>query len=121
MRAPFIYISLIFLVIGYGINISNARSGVKYFGTFWIVAGSYAGFPVVVAWCVAFPESSPLVIPLRLSNNLAGQYKRGIGVALHIGIGNFGRAIASNMYRSRDLSSVVRRHIQDTVVYIFLC
>ena len=121
MRALFIYISLIFLVIGSGINSSNARSGVKYFGTFWIVAGSYAGFPGVVAWCVAFPESSPLVMPLRLSNNLAGQYKRGIGVALHIGIGNFGGAIASNMYRSRDLSSVVCRHIQDTVVYIFLC
>lgn len=102
MRAPFIYISLIFLVIGYGINISNARSGVKYFGTFWIVAGSYAGFPVVVASCVAFPESSPLVIPLRLSNNLAGQYKRGIGMALHIGKGKFGGAKASNTYRSQD-------------------
>lgn len=25
----------------------------------------------------------------RLGNNLAGQYKRGVGMALHIGIGNF--------------------------------
>lgn len=26
----------------------------------------------------------------RLGNNLSGQYKRGVGMALHIGIGNFG-------------------------------
>lgn len=52
MRAPFIYAGLICLVIGYGINISNAGSGVKYFGTFWIVVGSYSAFPGVVSWCV---------------------------------------------------------------------
>ena len=38
----------------------------------------------------------------RLGNNLAGHYKRGVGMALHIGIGNFGGAIASNIYRSQD-------------------
>lgn len=38
----------------------------------------------------------------RLGNNLSGQYKRGVGMALHIGIGNFSGAIASNIYRSQD-------------------
>lgn len=38
----------------------------------------------------------------RLGNNLAGQYKRGVGMALHIGIGNFSGAIASNVFRSQD-------------------
>lgn len=38
----------------------------------------------------------------RLGNNLAGQYKRGVGMALHIGIGNFAGAIASNIFRSQD-------------------
>ena len=38
----------------------------------------------------------------RLGNNLAGQYKRGVGMALQIGIGNFAGAIASNVYRSQD-------------------
>ncbi len=52
MRAPFIYAGLVCLVIGYGINISNTRNGVKYFGTFWLVVGSYSAFPGVVAWCV---------------------------------------------------------------------
>ena len=53
--------------------------------------------------CSASDSSLPLVTCcLRLSNNLAGQYKRGIGMALQIGIGNFGGAIASNIYRSQD-------------------
>lgn len=38
----------------------------------------------------------------RLGNNLSGQYKRGVGMALQIGIGNFSGAIASNIYRSQD-------------------
>ena len=56
-------------------------------------------------------SSSPLVITVcalisrvcyRLGNNLAGHYKRGVGMAMHIGIGNFGGAIASNIYRTQD-------------------
>lgn len=38
----------------------------------------------------------------RLGNNLSGQYKRGIGMALQIGIGNFSGTFASNMYRAQD-------------------
>ena len=38
----------------------------------------------------------------RLGNNLSGQYKRGVGMAMQIGIGNFAGAIASNIYRTRD-------------------
>lgn len=45
-------------------------------------------------------ELNPLVP--RLGGNLSGQYKRGIGMAVHIGIGNFSGAIASNIYRTRD-------------------
>ncbi|KAF8153406.1 MFS general substrate transporter [Crassisporium funariophilum] len=87
MRSPFVVAGLVLCLIGFSINISNVPSGVKYFGTFFCVGGSYAAFPGVVAW---------------LGNNLAGQYKRGIGMAIHIGIGNFSGAIAANIYRSRD-------------------
>ncbi|KAJ8488388.1 hypothetical protein ONZ45_g13974 [Pleurotus djamor] len=87
LRSPFILAGLVMCLFGFAINISNAPSGVKYFGTFFVVAGSYAAFPGVVAW---------------LGNNLAGQYKRGVGMALHIGIGNFSGAIASNIYRAQD-------------------
>ncbi|KDQ27206.1 hypothetical protein PLEOSDRAFT_1113357 [Pleurotus ostreatus PC15] len=88
LRSPFILGGLTMCFIGFVINISpNVPNGVKYFGTFFVVAGSYASFPGVVAW---------------LGNNLSGQYKRGVGMALHIGIGNFSGAIASNIYRSQD-------------------
>ncbi|KAJ8596851.1 MFS general substrate transporter [Rhizopogon salebrosus TDB-379] len=87
MRSPFILAGLVMCLIGFSINISTAPNGVKYFGTFFIVIGSYAAFPGVVSW---------------LGNNLSGQYKRGVGMALHIGIGNFSGAIAANIYRSED-------------------
>ncbi|KAJ7739084.1 MFS general substrate transporter [Mycena maculata] len=86
-RSPFILAGLFMCLIGFSINISNAPSGVKYFGVFFCVGGAYSAFPGVVAW---------------LGNNLSGQYKRGVGMALHIGIGNFSGAIASNIYRSQD-------------------
>jgi len=87
MRFPFILAGLCMCLMGFSINISNAKPGVKYFGTFFCVAGSYAAFPGIVAW---------------LGNNLSGQYKRGIGMAIHIGVGNFSGAIASNIFRAKD-------------------
>ncbi|KAI0073057.1 MFS general substrate transporter [Panus rudis PR-1116 ss-1] len=86
-RSPFILAGLVLCLIGFSINISDAPIGVKYFGTFFCVSGSYAAFPGVIAW---------------LGNNVAGQYKRGVSMALHIGIGNFSGAIASNIYRTQD-------------------
>ena len=38
----------------------------------------------------------------RLGNNLSGQYKRGIGMAVHVGFGNLGGALAPNFYRAQD-------------------
>lgn len=95
MRFPFIYAGLLMCLIGFAINIADVPTGVKYFGTFWCVAGSYAAFPGVVAW---------------LGNNLAGQYKRGIGMALHIGIGNFSGAMACNIYRGQDSPRYIIGH-----------
>ncbi|KAG5636842.1 hypothetical protein H0H81_006635 [Sphagnurus paluster] len=95
MRSPFIIGGLTMCLFGFAINISNASHGVKYFGTFFIVAGSYSAFPGIVAW---------------LGNNLAGHYKRGIGMALQIGIGNFSGAIAANIYRTQDAPRYVVGH-----------
>lgn len=94
-RYPFVLAGLTFCLVGFVINICDVPIGAKYFGTFLIVAGSYAGFPGVVAW---------------LGNNLAGHYKRGVGMALHIGIGNFGGAIASNIYRTQDAPRYILGH-----------
>ncbi|KAF9523178.1 MFS general substrate transporter [Crepidotus variabilis] len=100
VRSPFILIGQILCLIGFFINISKAPSGVKYFGTFFVVSGSYAAFPGIVAW---------------LGNNLAGQYKRGIGMATHIGIGNFIGAIAANIYRSQDSPRFILGHALEIV------
>ena len=54
----------------------------------------------------------------RLGNNLSGQYKRGVGMALHIGIGNFSGAIASNIYRSQDAPRYILGRTS-TTPYIF--
>ncbi|KAH9923112.1 MFS general substrate transporter [Amylocystis lapponica] len=95
LRSPFVAAGLFMCLIGFAINISDVAMGVKYFGTFFCVAGSYGAFPGIVAW---------------LGNNLSGQYKRGVGMALHIGIGNFGGAIASNIYRTQDEPRYVLGH-----------
>lgn len=95
MRSPFIVAGLTMCLIGFSINISTAPHGVKYFGTFFVVGGSYAAFPGIVAW---------------LGNNLAGQYKRGIGMAIHIGIGNFSGAFAANFYRAQDSPRYILGH-----------
>jgi len=52
MRSPFILAGLVMCLIGFSINISSVANGVKYFGTFFVVAGVYAPFPGVVAWSV---------------------------------------------------------------------
>lgn len=64
MRSPFVLAGLVMCLIGFSINISEAPSGVKYFGTFFCVAGSYAAFPGVVAWSV--PTSFPTCIPVLI-------------------------------------------------------
>ncbi|TFY59400.1 hypothetical protein EVJ58_g5799 [Rhodofomes roseus] len=95
MRSPFILTGLLMCLVGFSINISDAPIGAKYFGTFLCVSGSYAAFPGIVTW---------------LGNNLAGQYKRGVGMAFHIGIGNFSGAIASNIYLSHDAPRYIMGH-----------
>ncbi|KAF8063507.1 MFS general substrate transporter [Lyophyllum atratum] len=94
-RSPFILGGLVMCLFGFSINISNVPHSVKYFGIFFCVAGPYAAFPGMIAW---------------LGNNLAGQYKRGTGMAMHIGIGNFSGAIACNIYRTQDAPRYIVGH-----------
>jgi len=50
LRWPFILAGLLSTAFGFGINISNTSVGVKYFGTFLCVAGSYSSLPGLIAW-----------------------------------------------------------------------
>ncbi|KAJ2913346.1 hypothetical protein MD484_g7060, partial [Candolleomyces efflorescens] len=87
LRSLFLFAALAISLVGYAINVTGAPIGVKYFGIFLCVTGSYAGIPGLSAW---------------QSNNTSGQYKRGIALALHIGIANFGGAIGSSIFRKQD-------------------
>ncbi|KAM0747407.1 MFS general substrate transporter [Meredithblackwellia eburnea MCA 4105] len=82
-----VYIDLLLCLVGFVINITPTPMGVKYFGLILAAMGAYGGLPAVVTFN---------------ANNLAGQVKRGVGMAIQIGIGNFGGIVASNVYLSRE-------------------
>jgi len=87
LRSPFILAAQLTSLVGYIINISDAPSGVKYFGTYLCVIGTYTSIPGGVSW---------------LANNLGGRYKRSVGMALQITVGNLGGAVATIIFRTQD-------------------
>ncbi|KAF8840164.1 MFS general substrate transporter [Paxillus ammoniavirescens] len=87
LRSPFIFVGQTTALVGYIINISDASSGAKYFGTYLCVIGSYTIVPGSISW---------------LANNLQGKYKRAVGIALQISVGNLGGMIGSNIFRTQD-------------------
>lgn len=98
LRSPFITVNLLFLLTGYTMAIASdpaKHPKVVYAGVYIAALGLYPGFPGVISW---------------LSNNLSGSYKRAIGMAIHIGIGNAGGAIASNIYRTQDKPRFILGH-----------
>ncbi|KAF9234654.1 MFS general substrate transporter [Melanogaster broomeanus] len=98
LRSPFILAAQLTSLVGYIINISDAPSGVKYFGTYLCVIGTYTSIPGSVSWLVVFRFSRILV----LANNLGGRYKRAVGMALQIAVGNLGGAVACIIFRTQD-------------------
>ncbi|KAI8996645.1 MFS general substrate transporter [Trametes punicea] len=95
-RSPFIVLGLLLCLVGFAVNISDGPLGVKYFGTFLVVTGSYGGFPGVPSW---------------LGNNLVDHCKRGTGIAVQAIAGQIGGIIASNIYRTQDAPRYVIGHI----------
>jgi len=98
-RAPFIFIPMCAILIGFIMAISASAHGgvpgVVYAGVFIATCGIYPAFPGNITW---------------MSNNLAGSYKRSAGMAVHIGIGNLAGAMASNFYRTEDKPKYLLGH-----------
>ncbi|KAH8904692.1 MFS general substrate transporter [Coniochaeta sp. PMI_546] len=94
-RSPFILGFLLMMLVGYCMAISTDNPKVVYAGVFIAACGIYPAFPGIIAW---------------LSNNLAGSYKRAAGMAMQIGIGNLGGAMASNFYRAKDSPRYILGH-----------
>lgn len=98
VRSPFLLLNYTCMAIGYIICITGnpvKRPGVIYAGCYIMALGIYPAFPMVVIWA---------------SNNLSGSYKRAVGMAFQIGVGNFSGAFASNFYRTQDAPKYILGH-----------
>lgn len=90
LRSPFLLFNYTCMAIGFIICLAvdpSKHPGAVLAGIYICALGIYPAFPLVVIW---------------FSNNLSGSYKRAVGMAFQIGIGNFSGAFASNFYRSKD-------------------
>ncbi|ROT38290.1 MFS general substrate transporter [Sodiomyces alkalinus F11] len=94
-RSPFIVVFLCIMIVGFAMCISTGNPRVVYGGVFLSACAIYPAFPGVITW---------------LANNLAGSYKRSVGMAIQIGVGNLGGAMASNFYRARDSPRYILGH-----------
>lgn len=75
-RFPFIFASLLVILVGFVICIvasSRGSQGAVYAGVFIATCGVYPAGTGVIVW---------------LANNLAGSYKRSAGMAIQLGFGN---------------------------------
>ncbi|KAF6804089.1 high-affinity nicotinic acid transporter [Colletotrichum sojae] len=74
-------------IAGFIMLLSSNSNGVKYAGCFFAASGIYPNVPQGVAWN---------------GNNIGGSVKRGVGIAMHVGFGNLGGAIAGFLYQAKD-------------------
>jgi MFS family permease len=72
---------------GFILLMATMNDKAKYLACFLITSGIYPNVPQGVAWN---------------ANNIGGSVKRGVGIAMHVGFGNLGGAIAGFIYRSQD-------------------
>jgi hypothetical protein len=88
-RDGFIMFGVVFSSIGYIILLCQGpiKGGlnlhVRYMAVFFVTTGCYIVQPVAIVW---------------MANNLSGHYKRAIGLAIQVGVGNIGGIIASNIF-----------------------
>ncbi|KAL9607200.1 MAG: hypothetical protein Q9167_007866 [Letrouitia subvulpina] len=84
-RYAFTMIGICLATVGYVVLLAQTNVPVlaRYIAVYLITAGGYITQPVCLAW---------------LNNNLGGNYKRSIGIAMQIGCGNLGGIVASNIF-----------------------
>ncbi|KAL8798841.1 MAG: hypothetical protein Q9182_006344 [Xanthomendoza sp. 2 TL-2023] len=84
-RYTFILLGIAITTIGYSILLAqhHVAIAVRYLAIYLWTIGGFIYQPLLLVW---------------LQNNLGGHYKRGIGAAMQIGLGNLGGILASNVY-----------------------
>ncbi|KAF8833358.1 MFS general substrate transporter [Paxillus ammoniavirescens] len=95
LRSPFVFAGQSVSMLGYIINITGAPSGVKFFGAYLCIIGTFACSPGPISW---------------LANNLRGKYKRAVGIALQISVSTLGGLIGSNIFRAQDAPRYLLGH-----------
>lgn len=98
LRSPFLIFNYTCMLVGYimCVAINPTQHPGAVLGALYVIAfGMYSAFPLVVIW---------------FSNNLSGTYKRAVGMAFQIGMGNYSGAFASNFYRTKDLPHFILGH-----------
>lgn len=73
-------------IVGFVMLIVSEDNKVKYIGCFLAASGIYPNVPQGVAWN---------------GNNIGGSVKRGVGIAMHVGFGNLGGAIAAFLFQTQ--------------------
>jgi len=68
---------------------------VKYVGTIFAACGIYPNVPQITAWT---------------GNNIGGSTKRGVGMAMQVGIGNLGGVMSAFMFLSKDSPGFKKGH-----------
>lgn len=115
LRSPFLIFNYTCMLVGYIVCITidpKVQPNVVLGALYLVALGIYSAFPLVVIW---------------FSNNLSGAYKRAVGMAFQIGMGNFSGAFASNFYRTQDLPRFILGHslvlgfIALGMVFMLLC
>ena len=84
-RYAFAILGLLIATVGYALLLcqQSVPVSVRYLAIYLITSGGYITQPIVIVW---------------LMNNLSGHYKRSVGAAMQIGIGNLGGIVASNIF-----------------------
>ncbi|KAK0535033.1 hypothetical protein OC834_001680 [Tilletia horrida] len=84
VRGPFIIGSGLLAIVGYIVLMASPTVGGKYAALFLIVAGVYAANALLLSWP---------------AENISGQTKRAVGLAMQISIGNLGSIVGTQLYR----------------------
>ncbi|PGG97670.1 hypothetical protein AJ79_09129 [Helicocarpus griseus UAMH5409] len=91
MRAAFFIAPIATVMVGLIVGLATPPEtlpGVVYFAFFLVSAGIFSAIPTTVSW---------------ISNNLAGQWKRAVGMGLQFTVGNLvGGTVGSNIFLSRE-------------------
>lgn len=95
-RSVFFCIGMAIAMIGWGIGLSSHVPHIRYAASFVSAMGSYSSVPCIVT---------------LVSQNIGGQTKRAVGIALQVGLAGLCGIMASNIFPPEDAPHFTRGYI----------